>query len=231
MTVPPVRTAILTVVPPLLLSLCAGIACYVAAGATTGLFFGGVAMTALLVPPLVLTQPDRARQVLITAAVVDGVAVSWLFAVADPYVSLIDFVRAYLLLAAWGAALWGVADLLRRAQVAPVFASALTVVLALAWLAWPIWLSPWLAGRQTLVAWLVASHPLISLDGALRHLGVEWDRRPLMYTRLSVLNQDVFYTRPAGVGRATLFHAAVALACLLPYRRILRAVLARGHRA
>jgi hypothetical protein len=222
MTVPPVRSAILTALPPLLLSLCASVACYVATGPSTGLFFGGVAMTALLVPSLVLAHDDRARQVITTAAVVDGIALPWLFAVTDPSISLLDFVRAYLLLCAWGAALWGIADLLRRARFAPLFASALTVVLALAWLSWPIWLSPWIAGRETLVGWLVAPHPLFGLDAALGHLGVEWDRRPLMYTRLSVLNQDVSYSRPGGVGPATLVHATVALLCLLPYRRLLR---------
>lgn len=183
-------------------------------------------MVALLTPPLVVMHPDRARQLVAASAVVDGVAVAWLFAVADPAVTLLDFIRAYLLLAAWGAALWGLADVLRRAGLPSVFASALVVTLALLWLAWPIWLSPWLAGRETLVAWLVAPHPLFALDGALRHLGPAWTERRLMYTRLTVLNQDVFYSLPTGVARATLFHAGVALACLLPCRRLLR----RGSR-
>jgi hypothetical protein len=222
MTVTPVRSALLTALPLLLLSLCASVVCYVATGPSTGLFFGGVATAALLVPPLVLAHDDRARQLITAAAIVDGIALPWLFAVTDPSISLLDFVRAYLLLCAWAAALWGIADLLRRARISPLFASALTVVLALAWLGWPIWLSPWIAGRERLVGWLVAPHPLFGLDAALSHLGVEWDRRPLMYTRLSVLNQDVFYSRPAGVGRATLLHGAVAVLCLLPYRRLLR---------
>jgi hypothetical protein len=152
---------------------------------------------------------------------VDGVALVWLFAVSDPAVSLLDWVRAYLLLVAWGLALWGVANLLSRATRPPVVASALTVFLALAWLAWPVWLSPWIAGRDTLVAWPVAAHPLLSLDGALRHLGPAWTERHLMYTRLTVLNQDVFYALPAGVARATLLHAALGLACLLPCRRLI----------
>jgi hypothetical protein len=215
------RSALLTAVAPLLLGLVAGVACYVAVGATTGLFFGGVAMAALLVPPLVTMHADRARQAIACAAVVDGVAVAWLFAVADPFVTLLDFVRAYVLLAAWGVALWGVAALLARAKVAPVFASAITVAVALAWLAWPVWLSPWLAGRPALVAWLVAAHPLFGLDGALRHLGPPWTEHHYMYTRLSVLNQDVFYSLPGGVGRSALLHAGVGVVGLLPYRRLL----------
>jgi hypothetical protein len=216
----PLNALLRTALPPLLLSLLAGVACYVATGPNAGLFFGAVVMVALITPPLVTAHVDRARQALTVAAVVDGVAAACLFAVSDPAISLLDFIRAYVLLAAWGAALWGISDLLRRVGVAPVFASAITVALALAWLAWPMWLSPRLAGHDTVVAWLVAPHPLFGLDGALRHLGPPWTERHLMYTRLSVLNQDVFYSLPAGALRATLVHGAVALACLVPWRRL-----------
>ena len=222
MNLPTPRSAILTALPPLLLSLCAGIACYAATGATMGLFFGAVVIVALITPPLVLAHDDFILQSVVVAAVVDGVALPCLVAVTDPAVSLLDFVRAYLLLAAWGAALWGIADVLRRARMPPACAGALAVVIALAWPAWPVWLSPWVAGRETLVSWLVAPHPLLALDGALRHLGPAWTERHLMYTRLTVLNQDVFYSLPGGVARATLFGAGVALLCLLPYRRLLR---------
>jgi hypothetical protein len=234
---PSLRSVLLTALTPLLLSLVAGLFCYVAVGATMGLFFGGVVIVALLAPPLALAHRDRMRQVVAVSSVVDGVAIVWLVAVADPSVSLVDWVRAYLLLGAWGAAVWGVAELLRRAGAPSVGASAITVVLALAWLAWPVWLSPWIAGRDGLVAWLVWPHPLFGLDGALRHLGPPWTERHLMYTRLTVLNQDVSYALPRGVLVATLLHAGVALACLLPYRRV-RAFLPqrpqrggeRGHR-
>jgi hypothetical protein len=125
------------------------------------------------------------------------------------------------LLATWAAALWGVAALLKRAGIPSVGASAITVLLAVAWLAWPIWLSPWIAGRETLVAWLVWPHPLFALDGALRHLGPPWTERHQMYTRLTVLNQDVFYALPRGIMGAVLVHAGIALAALLPCRRVI----------
>jgi hypothetical protein len=219
---PSLRAVLLTALTPLLLSLVAGTACYVATGPTMGSFFGGVVIVALLTPPLALAPADRTRQVIAVASVIDGVAVAWLFAVADPSVSLVDWLKAYTLLAAWGAALWGVADLLTRAGMARLASSAVTVLLALAWLAWPIWLSPWVAGRDALVAWLVWPHPLLALDGALRHLGPPWTERHWMYTRLTVLNQDVFYALPRGIWGAVVFHAGVALACLLPYRRARR---------
>jgi hypothetical protein len=208
-------------VTPLLLSLVAGVTCYFVLGATTGLFFATVAIVALVTPPLVLAHADRMRQAIVWSSVVDGAAVALLAAVADPYVTLLDWVRAYLLLAAFALASWGVARLLVRVRVVPALASALTVVLALAWLAWPVWLSPWLAGREALVSWLVPAHPLLALDGALRHLGPPWTEHHLMYTKLSVLNQDVAYSLPRGVGAAVVVHAAIGLACLLPYRRLM----------
>lgn len=220
----PLRATLRTALAPLLLSFAAGVACYFALGATTGFFFGAVAIVALLTPPLVVGPTDRARQLVTAAAVVDGVAAACLFAVFDPAVTALDWLKVYALLAAWGAALWGIASLLARLRVEPTIAAALTVVLALAWIAWPVWLSPWIAGRETLVAWLVAPHPLLALDGALRHLGPAWTERHYMYTRLSVLNQDVFYSLPRGVMWAVLLHAGVGGVCLLPYRR------ARGSR-
>ena len=212
----PLRAAI----TPLLLSACAGLISFAAVGATTAFFFAGVVTVALVTPPLVLAYDDRARRFVAMSGVVDGVAAAWLLAVADPAVSLLDWLRAYLLLVAWGLALWGCADVLARV-IPPTVASALTVVLALLWLAWPVWLSPWLAGREALVGWLAAAHPLLALDGALRHLGPAWTERHLMYTRLTVLNQDVFYTLPRGVARAAVVHALVGIACLLPYRRLI----------
>ena len=214
------RSALLVALAPLLLSFGAGVACYLVVGANSATFFGAVVIVALLTPPLVLAYDDRARQAVVATCVADGAGLALLPTVADPYVTLLDWVRAYLLLCAFAAALWGVAALLTRLRITPVLASALTVVLALAWLAWPVWLSPWLAGRERLVGWLVAAHPLFGLDGALRHLGPPWTEHHLMYTRLSVLNQDVTYSLPAGVARATVFHGLLALACLLPWRRL-----------
>ena len=223
MKAPPPLTlpgALRAALAPLLLSLGASLACYFVLGPTTGLFFGVVTVVALLTPPLVLSHDSRLRQLIVASSVVDGAGVALLLAVADPYVTLLDWVHAYLLLIAFAGALWGVAVALNRARLMPVFASALTVVLALAWLAWPVWLSPWVRGRETLVGWLVAAHPLLALDGALRHLGPPWTEHHWMYTRLSVLNQDVAYSLPAGVGAAVVVHALVALVCLLPYRRL-----------
>ena len=158
---------------------------------------------------------------------VDGAAVGLLLAVSDPYVTLLDWVRADLLLAAFALALWGVAGGAVRLRFEPVLASALTVVLALAWLAWPVWLSPWLAGARRWCRGRAAA----PAARALRRCATSARRGPSatsMYTRLSVLNQDVAYSLPRGVGPAVIVHTAIGLACLLPYRRIV--ALAQGRR-
>ena len=95
-----------------------------------------------------------------------------------------------------------------------------------------IWLSPWLAGRGTLVDWLTWPHPLLALDGALRHLGPPWTERHFMYTRLTVLNQDVFYTLPPSIWPSALLHGGVGAALLLlAHGRLRRAAGERGERS
>jgi hypothetical protein len=211
----PLRPALKTTVPPLLLSFGLTVACHLTVGPTLALFFAGVVVATLLVPPLSLTRGDFLGQLLVVAGVLDGIALGWLIATADPLVTFADCLRAYGLLLGYGLALWGLTALLARAGVAPVLAPAVVVVVAMLWLAWPVWLSPWLAGRDTLVGWLTWPHPLLALDGALRHLGPPWTERHWMYTRLTVLNQDVFYELPRGVWPGALLHGAVGAALLL----------------
>jgi hypothetical protein len=213
------RSALRVGLPSLLLSAFATIACYVALGPTTGFFFGAVVVATLLTPPLVLSETLPARQLLVAWSVAHGVAAACLFAIPDPAVTFGDWLRGYLVLIAYVAALSGLGALLVRLRVAPLFASALVVVVALAWLAWPVWLSPWVAGRPRLVGALTACHPLLALDGVLRHLGTPWSERPLMYNNLSILNQDVAYELPRTVWQAVALHAGIGAACLfLAYR-------------
>jgi hypothetical protein len=93
----------------------------------------------------------------------------------------------------------------------PTLAAAVVVLVALGWLGWPIWLSPWLAGEDALVAWLAPAHPLLALDAV--HGGAEapWVQRRLMYNRLSVLNQDVVYAPPHGILASIFAHGAAAV--------------------
>src|SRR5206468_12886600 len=99
--------------------------------------------------------------------------------------------------AAFVLALAGLALLLRHLRLPAALASFLTVLVAIAWLAWPVWASPWVAGHDRVVAALVAPHPMLAVNGVLQHLG-PWNQQPLAYN-LTVLNQDAFLPLPRSI--------------------------------
>ena len=217
------RDLVTTLLPPLLLAALFTACACVATGATTGCFFGGVVVATLLTPPLVLAETTRSRQLMCAAAVVDGIGIAWLFAVAHPSISIVDWLQSYVVLIAFTFALTGLALLLCRRLRFSVFpASALVVALSLAWLSFPVWLSPHLAGRPRLVGALTVAHPLLTLDGVFRALGAPWTERHFMYNYLSVLNQDVPYELPRTILPAVLLHGLIGCAALLLARRPVR---------
>jgi hypothetical protein len=212
------------VLPPLLLAGLLTLLAYAATGATLGLFFAGVVVATLLTPPLVLTESTRLGQLLCAAAIVDGIAVAWLIALAHPSIGLVDWFRAYVVLAGYALALWGLTALIRRLRLSVPLSAAAVTTLALCWLSWPVWLSPWIAGRERLVGLLTGAHPLLALDSVFRELGAPWSERYYMYNVLSVLNQDVAYELPGSVLPAVLLHGLVGGAALLLAGRRRRAV-------
>jgi hypothetical protein len=219
------RQVIRTVLPPLLLAALVTAISYAATGPTTGLFFAGVVFATLIAPPLLAAEESLLAQLLCAAAIVDGIGVVWLVAVADPSISFWDWFRSYVVLASYICALWGLTTLLRRLRLRGLAASALVIVLSLSWLSWPIWMSPWIAGREALVGWLTPAHPLLALDTVLRALGPPWSERFYMYNHLSVLNQDVVYDLPRGILPAVLLHSGIgAIGVLLGRRRRHRAM-------
>ncbi len=217
------RELLRTVLPPLLLAGVMTFGAYAATGPTAGFFFAGVVVATLLTPPLVLAEDTRLGQLLCAGSIVGGVAVVWLLAPGEPSITLSHWLRADVVLVGYGFALWGVASLLRRLismtpgnlTFSATIAQAMTMAVALAWLAWPVWLSPWLAGRERLVGLLAAPHPLLSLDAVLRASGPPWSERYFMYNFLTVLNQDVAYELPRGVAPAVLLHGVIGAIALL----------------
>jgi hypothetical protein len=186
-------------------------------GATLGLFFGGVVAAALLVPPMCLSEDRWLDRLIVAAAVNDGIAAVWLVpAIASPQVTFIQWLLCYLVLLSWCAALAGIAGLCARLirHLAP--AAATVTLLALAWLSWPVWLAPHLAavsgGRA--VGWLVPAHPLFAVNRVLLHLGV-WTERPIAYTHLMRLGQDVPYELPSGIVPAMVVHLSIGAVALL----------------
>lgn len=213
---PPARRGLRYLLPCLTfaLALAAALLCRAAAGPHRGTFFGGTAFAALLVPPLVLIESSFRRQALVTGAVVIGVAVGWLVSVFAGDVSPGPFAQAGALLAAFALALWGLAALLARLRIASPLASALVTLLALAWLAWPVWLSPALPGRDRLADALTSAHPLLALDALLLPWEDSWATRQLFYFRLGNLNQDVRYNLPPHAAAAVVVHAALGAVAL-----------------
>jgi hypothetical protein len=224
------RELLRTVLPPLLLAGVLTVVAYAATGPTAGFFFAGIVVATLLTPPLVLVEGGRLDQLGCAASIVGGVAFAWLLALGEPSITVSHWVRAGVILASFGFALWGAAALFWRlvwamstaSIVSATIAQAATIVIALAWLAWPIWLSPWLAGRERLVGLLAAPHPQLALDALFGASGPPWGERYFMYNVLTVLNQDVAYELPRGIFPAVFLHGVIGAVGLL---------LGRGPRA
>jgi hypothetical protein len=115
--------------------------------------------------------------------------------------------------AAGVAAAGAAAALLVAVRASPSVAGWLVTVGLLAWLAWPVWLSPWLAGRDAAVHRLSAAHPLLAVDAALTRQGLPpWTEHRLMYGRLTVLQQHVAASPPPDVVATVLLHLGAAAA-------------------
>jgi hypothetical protein len=200
--------------PPFLLLALSTSGCYLAAGDGLGLYLGGIALGMLLTPPLALAYDTRLNRILAAASIADGVGVIWLIAMLRSDVTFGQWLAAYVLLAACVIGVAGIASALARYVVRDLFASAVTVAFALAWLTWPIWLSAWVdyARVARVMEWLIPGQPLLAMNGLLSSLGV-WGESPLMY-QLTSLGQDVPYSLPS-VAPCAIAHFLLGGALLL----------------
>jgi len=217
-----IRQFIAVALPPFVIACALTTACYLAAGTGLMLYLGGLALAMVLTPPLTLMRESRLEQILAAGSIADGVGVVWLVAMFQSETTFGQWLSAYVLLVACIIAAAGVAVALSRWVMRELFASAVVVMIALAWLTWPIWLSGWIDRPSVVRAidWLVPVHPLLALNGLLAHLGV-WGEQRLMY-QLTSLGQDVPYAFPSTIAPATLAHLLLGGALLL---------LARGRGA
>jgi hypothetical protein len=190
--------------------------CFASAGVSLGLYFGGIAVASMVVPALALAEAPGWRRAIAMGAVVDAVGLIWIGGALAGRVSIMQWLACYVLLGAYVAAVWGIAEFLGAIRIPAVVAAMLTSVLALAWLSWPVWMSPWLAGQRgtRVAAWLVSAHPLFALNGVLRSVLGIWTERSVIY-RLSNLNQDIAYTLPGGIGMSAAACVAIAVVSLV----------------
>ncbi len=195
-----------------LTGLCAGFC-----GLSLALFICGLFFLTILLPPLMLTQATLKRRLLVAGCVVDGIAIVWLIAIFSPQVSFLDWLRCYVVLIAYATLLSGVTVGLTRVRLPALGASAVTVILSLIWLTWPVWLSPYLTGpsADAIVARLVAIHPLFAINGVLANLGT-WSHLPIAYRELTTLGQDVPYSLPTSIWPCAIIHLVpgTALLCI-----------------
>lgn len=197
------------------LGLAAGFLCRHAAGVSLGLFFGGIAFSTLLVPPLAAGESTPPRRAIVAILIGLGVSIVWLWALGD-VLTLRQWLACVVALLAYSLALGGVCACVNSLGVNAIIASASITLLGLLWLTWPVWLSSVLttATGELLIGWLVPAHPLFAINAVLQHFD-SWDRYPLAYSRLTVLNQDVFYAMPAGVLWTSAVHALIGVLALV----------------
>jgi hypothetical protein len=199
----PDRPLITSFLPAAAVALPAAIVLYVLTGTTLGLFFGGVLLVTIVLPPMILLRRGWLQQALIAAAVNDSVGLVWLASVLTPHVSLMQWLMCYLTLASYSFALWALTRALASLRIPPVPAAAGAILAAVLWLGWPLWLAR--LGADRMVGWLTAPHPLLTINGVLSHLGI-WSERPIAYGHLVNLGQDVAYRLPDGIGTAVFVH-------------------------
>jgi hypothetical protein len=94
-----------------------------------------------------------------------------------------EWLACCLVAGAYASALGGLTPAIARILPAAV-AAGLVVVTSALWLTWPIWMAPHFQGEssKSVVAALVAPHPLFAMDGVLlRSAGTPWALSPLAY--------------------------------------------------
>jgi hypothetical protein len=202
------------------ISSTASAACWWAAGDSLGLFIGGLMIATFLIPPIVLQNPTGGPAAAGFALVLLPVAIVWFGAVmkgADPFP---QWAACVLVLATYALALAGIALLLARAGISPIFASAAAVILGLAWLTWPIWLCDFLLSRglDSLAGHLVRFSPPLTINGILTGEPA-WTERSLAY-QLTNLNQDIPIVLPGAPWMCAAAHGVIGLVlCSLAFVR------------
>ncbi|CAN5431896.1 hypothetical protein BH10PLA1_BH10PLA1_06770 [soil metagenome] len=115
-----------------------------------------------------------------------------------------------------GLALLALVRLLVVIRIAPILAAFIVTLLALAWLSWPLWLSPWLTFPESgdVASRLASVHPLMSINAVAQQFGF-WTQGKIIY-RLTTVGQNFQIALPSGVMRCVSFHLVVATLAVAP---------------
>jgi hypothetical protein len=199
-----------------LLSGIASVICLQSAGPLQGTLFGSCIAAVLLAPTLV---SGASRGVFWPAATTVAIAIGALagiaLALSRGQLNVRIFLNGAAVIAALVFAAAGLTLLLTRLRIAPAAAAWIVTILLLAWLSWPIWMSPWISDHKNWLPALTTPHPLLAIDAVLMRDGVkQWIEAPsLMYgpPPLTALGQDVFYVPPPNVWAMVGLHLTIAV--------------------
>jgi hypothetical protein len=196
-----------------LLCVAATLAGYVVAGPSLGLFFWGFFVLSFFVPAAALAARDTREALVRIGTNTAAVAIVWLIPLWQTSDTLGQWAQLVLVLAAYGLAIGMIALAAARTHMGFPLAGALTVILACAWLTWPLWFLPILA-RVTVGAgnFLVDIHPPLVANGILVSES-PWTEKALAY-QLTSLNQDVPVELPKHGWLCIAVHGGVGLVLL-----------------
>jgi hypothetical protein len=182
--------------------------CYAASGVSLGLFFGPMLLVTFLVPPLVMGEDSNLGRLIVCLSLSAGICAVWI-AVAN--IPAQQAFRSAAVAGAYVLALAGVASLLQWLRLGKIFSAGATVLLGALWLTWPVWLCAWLTGphAQATVERLTAAHPLMAMNAVFFSRFNFWDRFPLAYQQLTILNQDLLYSLPPSVAPMVKIHGGI----------------------
>jgi hypothetical protein len=182
-----------------LLSVFFTLVCYFAAGSGLGLFFGGFFVAVFFAP-----VPGAWK------AAAAGVALVWLIAVIQTSDTFWEWARLAMLLVCFAGALGSIAYFLRQAGEYPVVAGMYVTILGLAWLTWPIWLSPQFEHlSENLIDRLVSFYPPLVANGVLHH-EAPWTEEQIAY-QMTRLNQDTPIHLPTQIWSSAGVHAGIGV--------------------
>jgi hypothetical protein len=194
-----------------------------------GIVIAGLFIVVLIVPALTAGKRRLTGRLRTTVTVTVAVAAAWLLFGQAP---IGQWCAAAVLLGSVAFVSLAATFALENARLHPVLAAAAVVVIGVAWLAWPVWLSPWLDGSvpRRLTAMLVEIHPPLVANGILTATP-PWTELTVAY-HLTVLNQDVPIAMPMSilpcVGSNLFLGLVLVVPCYWPLTRGARTVLAKG---
>jgi len=186
----------------------------IVAGPSLGMVLGGLFAAVILLPPLAAVRRSLRQRAAISAAMIGGIAIAWLALIGPGRATFFQWSLLVLLLASFAAALASLTVAVESLTASSTLAAAAGVVVGVAWLTWPIWLSPALAkgGSPRLIHILVETHPGLVANGLLTFT-TPWTEQAVAY-RLTVLDQDVAIQLPGNPLAAILANCLAAGACI-----------------